>query len=498
MQQSGNLVLFTAVVQTATKMRYRDWDVLIFPYGGSNSLVPLHEFRTNCFALQNQSAGTVTPLVTCFVPSLAHNASFHLSVHSWTEQSIFGATNPYVPADANYMWQVHVIVDGISVATQTYPHDISWPQQIAMSNTLGKDGKSLPLGFPPFHGSFLAQTHWDASEDMGRIKVELSAGHMVEQHGTAHFMKVVTHALFAFQPAPLGLLERNGVAWPSHAMPVIAVNHPTALQTTMSPIRPTYHFPNTFTNKRHLSSASVFDTNSRSTSGYTDVPISVYRPMVSTIPSSAQSVTFSDDIKQRTEIRLSSDQLNKLIAAMSSPSNPAAAANSMPPPPTPLNVDQKTKGPDEPQSDSTTASTTLAPGRREDSQYSDVSMHVGCASFPSCTTEDAEGHIVHAPETPLNSAFLVKGKKEGSSPTKQRDFMSTVLDPAIPLLPSRSILLSSSPVDNTEKKRTRSALKSLSINDGSPEKLDRCIKPQCKISRIDSLSSDKEHAAMET
>lgn len=199
----------------------------------------------------------------------------------------------------------------------------------ATSNILGKDGKSLPLGFPPFHGSFLTQTHWDASEDMGRIKVELSAGHMVEQHGTAHYMKLITHAMFAFQPAPLDLLERNGVAWPSRAMPVIAINHPTGLHTGISPSRATYHAPNTLAHKRRVSSGSVFDTTSRSTSGYSDVPISVYRPMASTMPSSSQSVTFSDDTNQRMEIRLSSDQLNKLIAAISSPSPSAAPVASL-------------------------------------------------------------------------------------------------------------------------------------------------------------------------
>lgn len=52
---------------------------------------------------------------------------------------------------------------------------------------------------------------------------------------------------------------------------------------------------------------------------------------------------------------------------------------------------------------------------RGDSRYSDISMHASCGSFPSCTTEDASGSILHNNQ-PVQS---VKGRKEGSSPAKR-------------------------------------------------------------------------------
>ena len=57
-------------------------------------------------------------------------------------------------------------------------------------------------------------------------------------------------------------------------------------------------------------------------------------------------------------------------------------------------------------------------------------------------------------------------------------------------------LLSSSPAEgNQSKKRTRSALKSLNLNDGSPEKRDTTKLPR-KVSKasVSSSKSDKENA----
>lgn len=83
-----------------------------------------------------------------------------------------------------------------------------------------------------------------------------------------------------------------------------------------------------------------------------------------------------------------------------------------------------------------------------------------------------------------------------------RDFFSTILDTTAERPPSgttatpgkESSMLSSSPGDTTSKKRTRAALKSLQINDGSPEK-DRSAKPPRKASRasISSSKSDQEN-----
>lgn len=56
-----------------------------------------------------------------------------------------------------------------------------------------------------------------------------------------------------------------------------------------------------------------------------------------------------------------------------------------------------------------------------------------------------------------------------------------------------SALVSSSPADATGKKRTRSALKALNLNDGgSPQKPDAANKPARKASRA-SVSSARSH-----
>lgn len=137
--------------------------------------------------------------------------------------------------------------------------------------------------------------------------------------------------------------------------------------------------------------------------------------------------------------------------------------------------------------------------------YSDISMHNGCINYPSCISEDADGQIVHI----NNPSTVIRGRKEGSSPAKRksrqyhraderlvdgvtaRDFLSTVMD--VPAHPAPN---ASSPptVDSSVKKRTRSALRTLTINDGSPEKKE---KPARKVSRTVSVSSDKENSMVE-
>ena len=106
------------------KMRFQDWDVLLFPAG---SQVPVREFRTACFAQQNGL--TVAPLLTCFVPSLESGAAFQVSVHSWTKPtSILGPHAGYA-AGAKYVWRIKMAVDGVSVVNATFSEAVSWPRQ---------------------------------------------------------------------------------------------------------------------------------------------------------------------------------------------------------------------------------------------------------------------------------------------------------------------------------------------------------------------------------
>ncbi|KAK0285928.1 hypothetical protein LTS00_010719 [Friedmanniomyces endolithicus] len=531
-------------------MRFQDWDVLLFPSG---SHVPLREFRIACYAQQDPdhpvhpratttttsstnstnnttttttttAAAATTPLLTAFVPSLTAGAGFQVSVHSWSTPTAIagsGVGGGLVGggSGAVMLWRVKLVVDGAVVACETFGEEAVWPRQMDLSSATDAEGKKLPLSFPRFHRSILTQSHWNACDDMGRIKVQLSAGYEVDLEGRSHFVKTVDHVVFSFQPAPLDILERSGIAWPHANLPV--VNNPLQVPEARR-ISLGGHLP------------ILDDSSSRSTSAYSFVPPTAYPTFDMAAPypgSAAQSLH-----NQSMHLRLPSDQLQKIIDALTPPKaaeavccmthrhhvRPLTAAQlSMPPPPVP-------------QQRSTVGSTTPVSNRRgnNSSRYSDISMHASCTSFPSCISEDAEGCLVHQPAT------IVRGRKEGlavePSPTKKpRDFLSTVLDttlathqpPPPPPPPApfpagssarkrtrsalKSLTLSSSDgtvptpvtappssVESSAKKRTRSALKSLTLGDGSPpEKRER---PARKVGRmsVDDGGEDKENRMM--
>lgn len=73
----------------------------------------------------------------------------------------------------------------------------------------------------------------------------------------------------------------------------------------------------------------------------------------------------------------------------------------MPPPPIPQRV---------------SAPNTTPVMDRRGANYSDISMHAGCTSFPSCMSEDVDGRLIHVD----NPSTVIKGKKEGSSPSKRK------------------------------------------------------------------------------
>ena len=64
------------------------------------------------------------------------------------------------------------------------------------------DNQASKLRFPPFHRTMLSQNSWNATDTMGRIRVELSSGWFDEKFG--RFVKGVDHVNFAFQPGPMG------------------------------------------------------------------------------------------------------------------------------------------------------------------------------------------------------------------------------------------------------------------------------------------------------
>lgn len=129
---------------------------------------------------------------------------------------------------------------------------------------------------------------------------------------------------------------------------------------------------------------------------------------------------------QRTqlEIRLPSDQLQKLIVAMS-PSKQtetqSTRSTQMPPPPLPLHALVAKAGETDQhahdgakEADDAHNNVGLCNASRGSS---DVSMHTGCTYFPSCTSVDDSGLVVHG--NPACPSANVKGRKEGSSPVKR-------------------------------------------------------------------------------
>lgn len=114
-------------------MRYRNWDVLLFPEG---SKVPIQEFKTQCFVTKDkdspylhsavflghhahhpeQGVFNQLPVLTTFIPSLPKDRPFQVSVHSWEKP------RPSVQIESNMepedvlLFEVRIFIDGVFAA----------------------------------------------------------------------------------------------------------------------------------------------------------------------------------------------------------------------------------------------------------------------------------------------------------------------------------------------------------------------------------------------
>ena len=114
-------------------MRYRNWDVLLFP-GGSKA--PIQEFKTQCFVTKDKDSPYLQnavflgphahhpepgifnqlPVLTTFIPSLPKDSPFQVSVHSWEKP------RPSVQIESNMepedvlLFEARIFIDGIFVA----------------------------------------------------------------------------------------------------------------------------------------------------------------------------------------------------------------------------------------------------------------------------------------------------------------------------------------------------------------------------------------------
>jgi hypothetical protein len=57
----------------------------------------------------------------------------------------------------------------------------------------------------------MSQQGWDASDEVGRIKVKISEGYVTSQAGIAEFVKMLDHVHFNFQAVPLGKMFHTAI-----------------------------------------------------------------------------------------------------------------------------------------------------------------------------------------------------------------------------------------------------------------------------------------------
>lgn len=109
-------------------MRYRNWDVLLFPGGGR---VPVSEFKTQCFVAKDFDApylqainlgphgyqGPVMfnqlPVLTTFIPSLPVDSTFQISIHSWETPRPSAKFESNMGPEDTVMFEARVYIDGI-------------------------------------------------------------------------------------------------------------------------------------------------------------------------------------------------------------------------------------------------------------------------------------------------------------------------------------------------------------------------------------------------
>ncbi|KKK12891.1 hypothetical protein ARAM_004952 [Aspergillus rambellii] len=162
-------------------MRYESWDVIIFQ---ETSKVPVREFKTQCFvtpdrdspylhnpgflnpAAYYQTHGNLgqLPVLTTFIPSMATNTPFRVSVHCWDQPQPSRFMESLLQPDDVLLFEARVFVDGLCVAGSVFSQRSSWPQVLDLSSHVDKNGNQDLLRFPPFHQEILEQRHWDASD----------------------------------------------------------------------------------------------------------------------------------------------------------------------------------------------------------------------------------------------------------------------------------------------------------------------------------------------
>ena len=176
---------------------------------------------------------TKIPILTSFIPSLTPGTAFRVSIHSWTRPHQSSTLRLYKSDSESINFQARVYVDGVLRSTRIFNEATVWPEVLNRADPARAGQESTELAFPDFHPEILQQAHWEASEQLGRIRVVLGEGVMKEAR-PGHDQKVAFDRLrdivvFAFQHAPLrmhsafeccaftdtdaDILEHSAIAW---------------------------------------------------------------------------------------------------------------------------------------------------------------------------------------------------------------------------------------------------------------------------------------------
>ncbi|KAG8156724.1 hypothetical protein KVR01_013329 [Diaporthe batatas] len=219
-------------------MRYDDWDVLLFP-SGRDDRVPLREFKVNCHVVpdadfSHSRATFGLPVMTCFVPGLQSGSPFHISIHSWCRPKPSQHTLSYTKHPELATFEARIFIDGRMVASTLLQPFGAWPNLIASTSQMTKQGELEELRFPSFRRELLFQNHWSPGDDLGRIKVLIGEGFPRDSPSNP-IERVKNVVAFAFQHAPLDILETNGIAWPNPQMWRRPQNNPALPVPTFYP-----------------------------------------------------------------------------------------------------------------------------------------------------------------------------------------------------------------------------------------------------------------------
>ncbi|KAJ5341875.1 hypothetical protein N7541_010999 [Penicillium brevicompactum] len=221
-------------------MRYRNWDVLLFPGGGR---IPVSEFKTQCFVTKDHDSPFLQtphlgpqryqgplifnqlPVLSTFIPSLPPDSPFQISVHSWEtpRPSVQFETN--MGPEDTLMFEVRVYIDGIFSSGSLYAQRTAWPQVMSLSSHPDREGNQDTLRFPPFHREILQQRTWDAADPHGRIRVVFAEG-FSRPNRSPPFERYRDFLTFSFQHAPLNILENAEIAWPNPKLWLPVTNTP--------------------------------------------------------------------------------------------------------------------------------------------------------------------------------------------------------------------------------------------------------------------------------